>query len=69
MATWALGTATAASWALACLKVVFVFCAIVMVRICTPRFGLGALGRLAWGSLLMYLLLFFLVYACALVWL
>jgi NADH:ubiquinone oxidoreductase subunit H len=50
------------SWCVACLKVVFVFCAIVMVRICTPRLGLGALGRLAWGSIFLYVAVFFLIY-------
>jgi len=56
-------------WALASLKVALIFCAIVMVRICTPRLGLGALGRLAWGSILLYVGIFFLVYLTALVWL
>ena len=40
-----------------------------MIRICTPRLGLGALGRLAWGSIFMYLLVFYLIYLVALVWL
>lgn len=57
------------AWVGACLKVVFVFCGIVMVRICTPRMGLGALGRMAWGSILMYLLTFFLAYLLGLLWL
>jgi hypothetical protein len=48
---------------------VFVFSGIVMIRICTPRFGLGALGRLAWGSIFVYLISFYLVYLLALVWL
>lgn len=56
-------------WAAACLKVVFVFCAIVMVRICTPRLGLGALGRLAWGSIFLYVAVFFLIYLVAFLWL
>ena len=56
------------AWAVACLKVVFVFCAIVMVRICTPRLGLGALGRLAWGSIFLYLVFFFLIYLSSFVW-
>lgn len=58
-----------AAWVGACAKVVFVFCGIVMVRICTPRLGLGALGRMAWGSIFMYLTFFYLVYIVALVWL
>ena len=55
------------AWVCCCVKVVAVFVAIVMVRVCTPRFGLGALGRLAWGSVLVYILFFFLIYALALV--
>ena len=47
-----------AAWVGACVKVVFVFCGIVMIRICTPRLGLGALGRLAWGSIFLYLTFF-----------
>lgn len=57
------------SWLFASLKVAFIFCAIVMVRICTPRFGLGAVTRLAWGSLFTYFILFFLVYLLGLLWL
>lgn len=56
------------AWAAACLKVVFVFCAIVMVRICTPRLGLGALGRLAWGSIFLYLAVFYAMYLGTLLW-
>ncbi len=51
------------TWLVASIKVAFIFCAIVMVRICTPRFGLGAVTRLAWGSLFTYFVLFFIVYA------
>ncbi len=54
------------TWLTASLKVAFIFCAIVMVRICTPRFGLGAVTRLAWGSLFTYFVLFFLLYAVGL---
>lgn len=65
----AMGVGVMTAWVVACLKVVFVFCGIVMIRICTPRFGLGALGRLAWGSIFVYLISFYLVYLLALVWL
>ncbi len=54
------------TWLLASLKVAFIFCAIVMVRICTPRFGLGAVTRLAWGSLFTYFAVFFILYAIGL---
>ena len=54
------------TWLLASLKVAFIFCAIVMVRICTPRFGLGAVTRLAWGSLFTYFTFFFVLYAIGL---
>jgi len=56
------------TWLLASLKVAFIFCAVVMVRICTPRFGLGAITRLAWGSLFNYFTLFFLIYLLGLLW-
>jgi len=51
-----------ATWLSASVKTVFIFCMIVMVRICTPRFGLGAITRLSWGSLLMYIIVFFIFY-------
>jgi NADH:ubiquinone oxidoreductase subunit H len=57
------------TWAFASMKVVFIFCAIVMVRICTPRFGLGAITRLAWGSLFTYITLFFIIYITGMLWL
>jgi hypothetical protein len=63
-----LGLSLSFAWLGACLKVVFVFSGIVMIRICTPRLGLGALPRLAWGSTLMYLMFFFLIYLGALLW-
>lgn len=69
MMTWLSNAGLVLAWAGASLKIVFVFCAIVMIRICTPRFGLGALGRLAWGSILMYLTFFFSIYLVPLVWL
>lgn len=56
------------TWLMASLKVAFIFCAIVMVRICTPRFGLGAVTRLAWGSLFTYFVLFFILYVVGLLW-
>jgi len=71
MAKWYLrfaGVTFFSTWLGACLKVTLVFCGIVLVRICTPRFGLGAVTRLAWGSLLVYILAFFLVYLLGLLW-
>ena len=69
MMTWLTNAGLVLAWFGASLKIVFIFCAIVMVRVCTPRFGLGALGRLAWGSIFMYLTVFFLFYLVGLVWL